>query len=107
MKGYYNNRQATAETITEDGWLHTGDIVRMDPDGYVWVLDRKKELIKYKGFQVPPAELEGLLLEHPGVADAAVIGKGRPGGGGDTQGLRGTQTGGRAVRRSGHRLRGR
>ena len=75
MKGYYNNRQATAETITEDGWLHTGDIVRMDPDGYVWVLDRKKELIKYKGFQVPPAELEGLLLEHPGVADAAVIGK--------------------------------
>ena len=75
MKGYYNNPQATAETITEDGWLHTGDIVRMDTDGYVWVLDRKKELIKYKGFQVPPAELEGLLLEHPAVADAAVIGK--------------------------------
>ena len=75
MKGYYNNPQATSETITEDGWLHTGDIVRMDPDGYVWVLDRKKELIKYKGFQVPPAELEGLLLEHPGVGDVAVIGK--------------------------------
>ena len=75
MKGYYNNPSATAETITEDGWLHTGDILRMDPDGYVWVLDRKKELIKYKGFQVPPAELEGLLLEHPAVADAAVIGK--------------------------------
>jgi acyl-CoA synthetase (AMP-forming)/AMP-acid ligase II len=75
MKGYFNNPQATAETITEDGWLHTGDIVRMDPDGYVWILDRKKELIKYKGFQVPPAELEGLLLEHPAVADAAVIGK--------------------------------
>ena len=75
MKGYYNNPQATSDTITEDGWLHTGDIVRMDPDGYVWVLDRKKELIKYKGFQVPPAELEGLLLEHPGIADAAVIGK--------------------------------
>lgn len=75
MKGYYNNDAATAETITEDGWLHTGDIVRMDEDGYVWILDRKKELIKYKGFQVAPAELEGLLLEHPAVADAAVIGK--------------------------------
>ena len=75
MKGYYNNAEATRETLTEDGWLHTGDIVRMDPDGYVWVLDRLKELIKYKGFQVPPAELEGVLLEHPGISDAAVIGK--------------------------------
>ena len=75
MQGYHNNPQATAETITGDGWLHTGDIVRMEQDGNVWILDRKKELIKYKGFQVPPAELEGLLLEHPGVADAAVIGK--------------------------------
>ncbi len=74
MKGYHNNAQATAETITSDGWLHTGDIVRMDQDGYVWILDRKKELIKYKGFQVPPAELEGLVLEHPAVADVAVIG---------------------------------
>ena len=75
MAGYFNNAQETAETITEDGWLRTGDIVRMDPDGYLWILDRKKELIKYKGFQVTPAELEGLLLEHPGVADVAVIGK--------------------------------
>ena len=75
MNGYYNNQAATAETLSEDGWLHTGDIVRMDSDGYVWVLDRKKELIKYKGFQVPPAELEGVLLEHPGISDAAVIGK--------------------------------
>ena len=75
MKGYYNNDVATQETITADGWLHTGDIVRMDAGGRVWILDRKKELIKYKGFQVPPAELEGLLLEHPGIADAAVIGK--------------------------------
>ncbi|MCH8989442.1 MAG: AMP-binding protein [Chloroflexi bacterium] len=74
MKGYFNDPQATAETITADGWLHTGDIVRADEDGYIWVLDRKKELIKYKGFQVPPAELEGLLLGHPAVADAAVIG---------------------------------
>ena len=75
MQGYYNDPDATSEMLTPDGWLHTGDIVRMDEDGYVWVLDRKKELIKYKGFQVPPAELEGLLLEHPSVADAAVIGK--------------------------------
>ena len=75
MKGYYDKTQATAEVLTEDGWLHTGDIVKMDPDGYVWVLDRKKELIKYKGFQVALAELEGVLLEHPAVADAAVIGK--------------------------------
>lgn len=74
MKGYFNNPQATTETITADGWLHTGDIVRADEDGYIWVLDRKKELIKYKGFQVPPAELEGLLLGHPAIADSAVIG---------------------------------
>ena len=75
MKGYYNNPEATRDTLTEDGWLHIGDIVRMDTDGYVWVLDRLKELIKYKGFQVPPAELEGVLLEHPRISDAAVIGK--------------------------------
>ena len=75
MKGYYDNEQATRETITDDGWLHTGDIVRANEDGCVWILDRKKELIKYKAFQVPPAELEGLLLEHPAIADAAVIGK--------------------------------
>ena len=75
MIGYFNNPEATAETLTEDGWLHTGDIARTDDEGYVWILDRKKELIKYKGFQVPPAELEGLLVEHPDVSDAAVIGK--------------------------------
>ena len=75
MLGYFNNPEATEETLTEDGWLHTGDIGKMDEDGYVWVLDRKKELIKYNGFQVPPAELEGLLIEHPEIADAAVIGK--------------------------------
>ena len=74
MKGYFNNPQATAETLTTDGWLHTGDIVSADEDGFIWVLDRKKELIKYKGFQVPPAELEGLLLSHPAIADSAVIG---------------------------------
>ena len=75
MKGYYANEEATRETIDNDGWLHTGDIVRMNDDGCVWIVDRMKELIKYKGFQVPPAELEGLLLEHPAIADAAVVAK--------------------------------
>ena len=75
MKGYFNQPEATAETITPDGWLHTGDIASMDDDGYVRIVDRKKELIKYKGFQVAPAELEAVLLEHPAVADAAVIPK--------------------------------
>jgi len=74
MKGYLNNEEATAETIDDDGWLHTGDVAHFDDDGYIFVVDRIKELIKYKGFQVPPAELEGLLLTHPGIADAAVIG---------------------------------
>ena len=74
MKGYFNNPEATAETLTSDGWLHIGNIVRADEDGYIWVLDRKKELIKYKGFQMPPAELKGLLLTHPAIADSAVIG---------------------------------
>ena len=75
MKGYYANEEATRETIDDHGWLHTGDIVRMNEDGCVWIVDRVKELIKYKGFQVPPAELEGLLLEHPAIADAAVVAK--------------------------------
>jgi acyl-CoA synthetase (AMP-forming)/AMP-acid ligase II len=74
MTGYLNNPQATALTIDEDGWLHTGDIGHVDEDGHVYIVDRLKELIKYKGFQVPPAELESLLLTHPAVADAAVVG---------------------------------
>lgn len=74
MKGYLNNAAATAATIDDDGWLHTGDIGRFDEDGHLSIVDRLKELIKYKGFQVPPAELEALLLTHPAVADAAVIG---------------------------------
>jgi 4-coumarate--CoA ligase len=73
MKGYLNNPGATAATIDEDGWLHTGDIGHVDADGHWYIVDRLKELIKYKGFQVPPAELEGLLLTHPAVADSAVI----------------------------------
>lgn len=74
MMGYLNNPDATAVTIDQDGWLHTGDIGHVDSDGHYFIVDRLKELIKYKGFQVPPAELEALLLTHPGVADAAVIG---------------------------------
>jgi acyl-CoA synthetase (AMP-forming)/AMP-acid ligase II len=74
MQGYLNNPEATAATIDDDGWLHTGDIARIDADGHVFIVDRLKELIKFKGFQVPPAELEALLLTHPAVADAAVIG---------------------------------
>lgn len=74
MKGYYKNPKATAETITPDGWLKTGDIGYYNDEGKWFIVDRKKELIKVKGNQVAPAELEGLLLEHPGIADAAVIG---------------------------------
>jgi acyl-CoA synthetase (AMP-forming)/AMP-acid ligase II len=74
MKGYLNNPRATAEAIDPDGWLHTGDIGRVEPDGSLRIVDRIKELIKYKGYQIAPAELEGLLLTHPAIADAAVIG---------------------------------
>ncbi|GAA3865263.1 4-coumarate--CoA ligase family protein [Streptomyces lacrimifluminis] len=74
MKGYLKNPDATAAMIDADGWLHTGDVGRVDADGWLFVVDRVKELIKYKGFQVAPAELEALLLTHPGIADAAVIG---------------------------------
>ena len=74
MKGYLNNDEATAVTIDADGWLHTGDVARFDGDGHMYIVDRVKELIKYKGFQVPPAELEGLIVTHPAVADVAVIG---------------------------------
>ena len=74
MKGYLNNPEATARTVDAEGWLHTGDIGVVDDEGYLLVVDRLKELIKVKGFQVAPAELESLLLKHPRVADAAVIG---------------------------------
>jgi acyl-CoA synthetase (AMP-forming)/AMP-acid ligase II len=73
MKGYLNNPGATAQILDKDGWLHTGDIGHADPDGDFYVVDRVKELIKYKGYQVPPAELEAILLTHPAVADAVVI----------------------------------
>ncbi len=74
MVGYLNNEEATSATIDADGWLHTGDIGHVDDHGHFEIVDRLKELIKYKGFQVPPAELEALLVTHAAVADAAVIG---------------------------------
>jgi len=74
MKGYLNRPEATAEMIDTEGWLHTGDIGFAGADGRVRIVDRLKELIKFKGFQVAPAELEAILLGHPAVADAAVIG---------------------------------
>lgn len=73
MKGYLNDDEATATTIDMDGWLHTGDIGYVDNDEEVFIVDRVKELIKFKGFQVPPAELESLLVSHPAIADAAVV----------------------------------
>jgi acyl-CoA synthetase (AMP-forming)/AMP-acid ligase II len=74
MAGYLGNDEATRETIDGDGFLHTGDVARVDSAGCVYIVDRLKELIKYKGYQVPPAELEAVLLSHPDIADAAVIG---------------------------------
>ncbi|NRB01079.1 MAG: AMP-binding protein, partial [Rhodobacteraceae bacterium] len=74
MKGYLGRPDATAETITPDGWLRTGDLGSFDGDGYLTIHDRLKELIKVKGFQVAPAELEAMLLNHAAVADAAVFG---------------------------------
>jgi len=73
MKGYLHNPQATARVIDPDGWLHTGDVARLEQDGSLRIIDRLKELIKYKGYQIAPAELEALLLTHPAIADAAVI----------------------------------
>jgi acyl-CoA synthetase (AMP-forming)/AMP-acid ligase II len=73
MLGYLNQPVATAETVDADGWLHTGDVGYCDADGYYFIVDRLKEFIKYKGYQVAPAELEAVLLTHPAVADVAVI----------------------------------
>jgi acyl-CoA synthetase (AMP-forming)/AMP-acid ligase II len=73
MKGYLNRPQDTADSIDGDGWYHTGDVGHVDDDGFFYIVDRTKELIKYKGLQVAPAELEALLLVHPAVLDAAVV----------------------------------
>ncbi|MBX9929250.1 MAG: 4-coumarate--CoA ligase family protein [Gemmatimonadaceae bacterium] len=75
MQGYLNNPEATAATVDADGWLHTGDVGYADADGYFFIVDRLKEFIKYKAYQVAPAELEALLITHPAVADVAVIPK--------------------------------
>ncbi|GAA6006146.1 hypothetical protein JCM11491_002048 [Sporobolomyces phaffii] len=74
MLGYTRNEQATKETINSDGWLMTGDVALVDKDGFFFLQERKKEMLKVKGFQVIPSELEGVLLSHPRIADAAVIG---------------------------------
>ncbi|KAL3840145.1 hypothetical protein ACJIZ3_024736 [Penstemon smallii] len=73
MKGYFSNEEATSSTLDPNGWLKTGDLCYINEDGFVFVVDRLKELIKYKGYQVPPVELEALLLIHPEIVDAAVI----------------------------------
>ncbi|XP_020570764.1 4-coumarate--CoA ligase 1-like [Phalaenopsis equestris] len=73
MKGYLNDTEATERTIDKEGWLHTGDIGYVDDDDEVYIVDRLKELIKYKGFQVAPAELEALLITHPKIISAAVV----------------------------------
>jgi acyl-CoA synthetase (AMP-forming)/AMP-acid ligase II len=75
MLGYLNCPEATRATIDADGWLHTGDIGHADAGGDFFIVDRLKELIKYKGMQIAPAELEAVLLSHPAVADAAVVPK--------------------------------
>ncbi|HLB28726.1 MAG TPA: AMP-binding protein, partial [Dehalococcoidia bacterium] len=77
-KGYWRNPQANAEAITPDGWFRTGDLVRADEEGYIYIIDRKKEVIKYKGYQITPVELEKVLAEHPAVSEAAVIPKDDP-----------------------------
>ncbi|KAH7104028.1 AMP binding protein [Auriculariales sp. MPI-PUGE-AT-0066] len=74
MKGYLNNPTATKEVTSKCGFFMTGDIATRDSEGFYKIVDRKKELIKYKGFQVPPADLEAVLVSHPEIADAAVIG---------------------------------
>jgi acyl-CoA synthetase (AMP-forming)/AMP-acid ligase II len=73
MSGYLGRERATSATVDEEGWLHTGDLVRFDDDGNLFIVDRLKELIKYKAFQVAPAELEALVLTHPQVQDVAVV----------------------------------
>jgi long-subunit acyl-CoA synthetase (AMP-forming) len=75
MKGYLGNPEATEASIDDDGWFRSGDVGRVDEEGYFFIVDRLKELIKYKGLQIAPAELEALLLTHPAILDAAVVPK--------------------------------
>ena len=76
--GYWNDPEATAMVLTEDGWLKTGDIAVTDDDGYLYLVDRAKDLIIVSGFNVFPAEVEEVLLEHPGIAEAGVVGVSHP-----------------------------
>jgi acyl-CoA synthetase (AMP-forming)/AMP-acid ligase II len=73
MRGYLHRPEETAQALDPDRWLRTGDIGYVDDDGYVFIVDRVKELIKYKGMQIAPAELEAVLVSHPAITDAAVI----------------------------------
>ena len=73
MQGYLKRPDANAATLLADGWMRTGDIARIDADGYLYIVDRAKELIKYNAYQIAPAELEAVLVSHPAVAEAAVI----------------------------------
>lgn len=75
MKGYVKDPENTKNAFDEEGFLHTGDIGYYDEEGFFYIIDRSKDLIKYKGFQVPPIELETILLSHPAVKEAAVVGK--------------------------------
>ncbi|MBA3304089.1 MAG: AMP-binding protein, partial [Acidimicrobiia bacterium] len=79
FQGYWNDRQATRSALTEDGWLRTGDLAVVDDDGYLFLVDRMKDLIIVSGFNVYPAEVEEVLLAHPAVAECAVIGVAHPG----------------------------
>ena len=78
MQGYWNRPEESAQTLTPDGWLRTGDLVRADADGYVAFVERLKEMIKYRGYQIAPAEIEATLLEHPAVLDVTVVPKPDP-----------------------------
>jgi long-subunit acyl-CoA synthetase (AMP-forming) len=96
MSGYLHDPSATAAAIDCDGWYHTGDVVTVDADGWYQVTDRIKELIKTNGLQVAPALLEDILLEHPSVADAAVVRSPDESAGEVPQGVRRPQAGGRS-----------
>lgn len=73
VPGYLNNPEQTSATLDSEGWLHTGDLGYMDNNGYLYIVDRLKEMIKYKAHQVAPGELEAVLLKHSRILDAAVI----------------------------------
>jgi long-chain acyl-CoA synthetase len=74
MKGYWNRPNETANVLDAEGWLHTGDIARMDESGYVYIVDRKKDMILVSGFNVYPNEVEDAVMQHPGVAEVAAVG---------------------------------